>query len=860
MKVQVRIKIGISLFLLLIFSCTKTNSELSSAIAQNISLSASENDEAIEVLKGGELKSKPGRPLYDIWRLSSAPKEGKIVAINPPKFQWKKSDQQAVTYIHEMSRDAEFKTELISSGFLPYCFYMPRKVLVPGQWFWRINTLIDGEETIGASHTFTIKEGAAVRLYPDVDTLIQNIPQTRPFILNYGQALATVLKNAKSLPKKKAVVVNAGIESLAKPIIDFEVFDTSKLSSRQLKKVKHIELAHLNNLMKAYLLTQDKSFEVGATKRLKNLLNWKDTEGMMLSNIMRVMANYYDCFHNTSPATLKAQILLEIQPYLEHHYLRWCGHIENRQIENHFWQMELSAFFQVALATVQDVPENRKYLDYAYNVFLVRSPVLGGNDGGWANGHGYFAVNNSTIINMAYMLQSIAKVPIFDMPWYKKLSEYFVYTAPVGGPIDGFGDMHDRRDKSGSGFAHCSLLALENNDDALARLQTLKSLEYNNGKSESSAWWELLKGKSLKDLSMPVIENLKQAAVYKEAGLVAMHTDVTNQDNDLALYFRSSPYGSNGHMHANNNSFNLSFKGNKIFYPTGYYTSFADKHSISSYKHTRASNSLLIDGKGQSFGHEGYGWIKRYLHGEKITYSCGDASLAYGDLVNEQWSDLVNQHLVEPGRSIKENFGDVKLKKFDRHIAYIRPNIIVIYDELEAEEAVDWDFLLHTMKEPQLTGNKMTYEHDGAVVEARFFSSNKAQLSMTDEFYQKPVDFLKKYRAMPKQFHLSFKAAEKSKKQRFLCVIQCGDSDEKKYKIDFKNDSKMIIGPWQIQSELDCVKPAKMTIQGAHAKLFVNAFPAEYSASKSPASLLVEQIDGRIHRAICTDKSPAINE
>ena len=76
--------------------------------------------------------------------------------------------------------------------------------------------------------------------------------------------------------------------------------------------------------------------------------------------------------------------------------------------------------------------------------------------------------------------------------------------------------------------------------------------------------------------------------MFAGVGLAALHTDVLNSARDTAVYFRSSPFGAKGHMHANQNAFNLSRRGEPLFYSSGYYTSFGDPHSLSSYRHTRA--------------------------------------------------------------------------------------------------------------------------------------------------------------------------------------------------------------------------------------------------------------------------------
>lgn len=108
-----------------------------------------------------------------------------------------------------------------------------------------------------------------------------------------------------------------------------------------------------------------------------------------------------------------------------------------------------------------------------------------------------------------------------------------------------------------------------------------------------------------------------------------MNTDVLNASDNLFVSFRSSPFGSGSHGMAEQNSFNVSYKGKPIFYPTGYKVTTQDKHYLLAHKHSRARNTITVDGKTQAYSHSGYGWIARYLDGNDITYALGDASNAY---------------------------------------------------------------------------------------------------------------------------------------------------------------------------------------------------------------------------------------
>ena len=812
---------------------------------------AAESDQksTIQVISGNPLTTAAPDVIYDIWRVKATPSVEFPPSINPPNLQWPKSETSNARYTVELSQDKKFKDAVITSEQVKWCFFNPNKKLNNGQWYWRYTTSAEGSvESVSDVKPFTITEQTPVFEYPHVKTLVANIPKQRPYMLTYGKPINEVIENAKKLPEQSKAVLESADQSLAKPIVHFDTTSTMDRTMREKKKLNHNQLKYLKNLIQAYLISGEAKYRDTAIKRLDNIVSWHVKDEMMLSNLMRTVAIGYDSLYANLTSEQKQKITEKIEPYLEKRYNKWSGRVENRQIENHFWQMEMSAFFDVALATAGEFKNSEKYLGYGYGVFMARSPVVGGNDGGWANGHGYFIVNNSTIVHMAYMLQKVAGVDVFSKPWYRALPDYLIYSSPSGGAIDGFGDMHDRRGTHGMGGPHSLFIGYEKDDPKA--LWHAAQVTKRNGSINS--WFQLVNGFELDPEKIPVPAKMPQAKVFKEVGLVAMHTKLTQPKEDLALYFRSSPYGGNGHMHANQNCFNISYKGKKVFYSTGYYTSFADPHSITSYKHTRASNGILINGKGQPYGHEGYGWIKRYLHGEQISYTCGDASMAYRDLVNEQWTTLTKNQMTKEGKKPEDNFGDAKLKKFDRHVAFLRPSTFVIYDVLESEQDNDWSLLLHTYKESkQVSANQMVTENDDFYAQSDMFSSSSSIMNVTDQFYEKPVDFLKKYKQIPNQYHMTYKSAKKSKKMRFLTIIQCHDS--KAEVIDIKSDTngELQVGEWTIKAELDVNKKPSLYAANKTATLEVNG------TSETDASVLTEQIDGKIQSAISLDQAPA---
>lgn len=194
---------------------------------------------------------------------------------------------------------------------------------------------------------------------------------------------------------------------------------------------------------------------------------------------------------------------------------------------------------------------------------------------------------------------------------------------------------------------------------------------------------------------------------YKDAGEVAMHSAPEETERDLALSFRSSTFGSGSHTTASQNAFNLLYKGVDVYRSTGYYQNFSDAHNLMSYRHTRAHNSLLVNGIGQPYSTEGYGSVMRAMGGQHISYCLGDASYAYRGISNDpMWVGYFKQAGIE---QVPENgFGATPLTKYRRHVLMLHPHTVIVYDELEASEVVRWEWLLHSPTEFKIDATKKT--------------------------------------------------------------------------------------------------------------------------------------------------------
>ena len=752
----------------------------------------------------------------------------------------------------ELTQSPDFNGDFIRSSPNRACFNTPNSKLADGTWYWRVNAVNGTKRIFGKTNRFRIDRTVPVFVAPTVETLVKNLPKQRPYMLAFGRPHRDVMATARKYPELVEEIRKKGEAAYKLKFEDPDLIPPPAeigLSAWLGRYSRQVRVLH--DLCMAYLVTgEDKYYEMGK-KRIEQNLNIKTLNGgMETAERARLLAIAYDTFYNRLDPELKKRILDKIQEQLAKQYSWWPGDKESLFLENHFWQVELSGFFISALATVADCPENLKYLEYAYGIFLTRAPVAGGNDGGWANGLPYFTVNDSTVGDMAYYLYTLGKVDIYQKPWYRNLPDYYIHCGFPGAPMDGFGNMHDRAymnlKENGIGWNFgtnvCGYIAAATgNEKALFYLSQVPK--------QRNLMLDLFLGRKFDyDPAKFDRSSVDQARVFREVGIMSMHTNVLEPKNDMAVYFRSSPFGTYGHAHANQNSFNIAYRGERVFYPTGYYTDFADVHALADYRHTRGHNTILADGKGQTYGPEGFGWLKRYLHGERISYVCGAAPNAYVPVVNRMWSNLVKK-IYTPEQQQKL-FGDAGLKKFDRHLVFLRPNIVVVYDELEAEKAHNWTFQLHTYLKPEKTGaDAIRYEYQTGAAQACIFASSPVTTTIDDQFAFDPRPLNPRYRNAKNQYHIRTTSNGKSDKMRFLAIIQCADTTRKLEKIVEKGDGLWEIGGCAIRASLSPSEPAGLTVSGNGFRLVVTP----------ENTTLEEQTNGKSIRRSIRDQPPRLS-
>ena len=224
--------------------------------------------------------------------------------------------------------------------------------------------------------------------------------------------------------------------------------------------------------------------------------------------------------------------------------------------------------------------------------------------------------------------------------------------------------------------------------------------------------------------------------------------------------------------------------------------------------------------------------------------------MAYRPTVDEQFLGMLAECKIAPTPA--NGYGDGKLKLFERHVMLIRPDTVVIYDVLESEEASQWTLLLHTMKKPSLDRNGMLRLETGKnTASGCVIGSQPLNFNMTDQFYCPPVDFKKKYKDMPPQYHISYVSKEKSKAMRFLTVLQMADVGAKPEPLTVQASGELAAGSIQLRAELDASQPPSLSVETDSACLYIDKWPKEVMGRTMPApnrsaTVLVEKNAGTV--------------
>lgn len=803
---------------------------------------------------------------HDKIRTTPYPKANNELYLNPPPLIVPQSMKTGERLLFELSPSENFSsTETMRSEAEEWCLFNPHRKLETGTWYWRFRQADAHGTPQGEwsdTYQFEVSDETPVFVTPAFNEFKSRMPYRYPRLYCYlDPKIETARLNAKSHREYKMLLSRAQ-----------DAINTDYTTVNPNEKAETL-CTHMQSLYDARHLTQDDKYSNYMYLLLKQMLAYPVSDALLFksnfgsTNIALCYARIYDQLYNQLTPDERTAIEELIMRVLRRYYPQHRGTQENHIFDNHFWQQNMRVIFQCAFL-LHDNPayadEVLPMLKYYYELWTARAPASGFNrDGIWHNGSGYFNTNLETLHYMPMLFSYITGSDFLQHPWYKNAGRSLAYTWPPHSKSSGFGDGSENGNEPvRQRAAFADFIARELNDpyagwyasecdqtmqgDILFRLYRICSTHRYN-------------------TSLPV--DAAKMVWYEDTGEVAMHSCLENTDKDVNLSFRSSTFGSGSHTTSSQNAFNLLFKGKEIYRSSGYYLNFSDAHNLMSYRHSRAHNTILVNGIGQPYSTRGYGNIMRTLEGEHITYCLGDASKAYcGISEDPMWVEAFEKAGIT--QTPENGFGETPLTKYRRHVLMLHPEgIVLIYDELEASEPVAYDWLLHSPSQLSLNKELLTINHSshefGYTAVTQLFCNNPVNMSLTDRFRVAPDPAtMKKGKSYPNQWHMTARI-EGEAKTRILAVIQANASGIPP-QIIRKTGNTLTIGKWTVNAELDASQPASLSITHADTPVYfsygkenpvLNGTP--YPRENTMSSLLYDAINGEYKVTEMNDRLPA---
>lgn len=813
---------------------------------------------------------------HDKIRVLPYPKMSNELYINPSPLIVPQKMKTGRWLKFRLSQDQNLPPErTMISDTLSWNMYNPHIRLAAGTWYWSYcNVDQDGTETWSDPIAFEVAASVPSFVTPEFATFLDNAPRIHPRLYCWlDPYIGSARENLSSHEEYRMLIGRAETAMNA---------DWQSLLSTFSEEAMSSAATYVDHLYQAAYLTLNEEY----LNRLHEILGLLLTRGfsdqeLFTSNFCASDIAYshlaiYDLLYDRLTDSERTATEALLMRYATRYFQSACGYQENHIFDNHFWQRNMRVQFQTVLCLFDKQrwsKEAEHMLEYYYEIWTARAPASGFNrDGAWINGSGYFNANVKTLYYMPMILSHVTGRNFLQHPWYRNAGEALAYSWAPDSQSTGFGDnseLYDTPQRQRAAFA--DFLARETGDayagwyaDA-CRDELLRDTEmriYRMGKPQAS-------------YTTDFPDDAPKMKWYEDIGEVVMHSDLENTDNNLTLSFRSSTFGSGSHTLADQNSFNLLWKGDEIYYHSGYYTSFSDAHNLMSYRHTRAHNSILVNGIGQPYSTQGYGMILRADGGEDIAYCLGDASHAYCGISDDpMWIDNFAAAGIE--QTPENGFGPTPLTKYRRQVLMLYPDAVLIYDELEASEPVRWDWLLHSpvrfdissggSSGTSLAGSHSgitfttTYQESGSRAVTTFLSGSDFSVSQTDRFAVPPTD-AGNDSGYPDQWHLTA-TAENCPATRILAIIQVGNADEELPAVVLEGDS-VSFGNWVIEAQLDPAEREHLLVRNVSTEAVYSygydnpvLGSGTYSRRHALSSVLYDRSGGEFFISEMTDRSP----
>jgi hypothetical protein len=420
-------------------------------------------------------------------------------------------------------------------------------------------------------------------------------------------------------------------------------------------------------------------------------------------------------------------------------------------------------------------PEAKEWLDYSIEFLSTVYTPWGDDQGGWAEGPHYWMTAMAYLVEAANLMKSYMGYDLYQRPFFQNTADFPMYTKAPDTRRATFGD------DSTLGDSICLKIGYNVRQFAGVTGNPAYQWYYDEIKRNDSGtemafynygWWDFNFDEMMYQHDFPVLEGVLPADQdklrwFKGTGWVAIQHAMDDPNQHVQFVMKSSSFGSISHSHGDQNAFCLAAYGEDLAIQSGYYVAFGSDMHQKWRRQTRSKNAILINGKGQyadrdkSIAMRSTGKIIEAEEREDHIYIRGDATPAY-------------QH------------NNPEVTRVEREIYFVQNNYFVIIDSVDADEAVEMQWLLHSNGPFSLGESSFRYNGEKAGFYGQVIWSEGGAAQLTQEAGYSDVNPAD-YEGLPVSSHLSANYPA-SKRHRVVTLLVPYKLDEPKRIFSFLDD------------------------------------------------------------------------
>jgi len=695
-----------------------------------------------------ELDEKPAR----LGEWGYRPANESTATLNPPGFTWRPTDG-AAQYELQISEGANFEAVVYETE-TEWSSHGPSTTLPEKTLYWRYRAIDRNGDPTAWSTTrhFSIPTNAIPYPKPTVAELNQRLPTNRPRLFMRPDDLPRFRELAKEALNKQWKGIQAEADKLVRNPPDTTepplYPEGMERKSEEWWGNRRRTIAVANGaatLAFAYRITGDETYGNAARDLLVALTEW-DPDGSTnyryndeaAMPVLYMASRAYDWAYPLLSDEDRQRVIAMQRARGEDcfNHLRGRDHLwhpySSHSNRAWHWLAELATTF------LGDIPEAERWLDYAMTVYFTCYPVWSDSDGGWHEGVAYWYSYVGRFTQWAFIMDRAYNINAFERPYFKRAGYYPMYILPPGTQHAGFSDQAPRMTSD--------------------RVSNLVAVLASGAQNSHWKWYAdkhnvTFPGNYLgffaaarsQDIQARPPTDLPTSTLFEGTGVAALNTTLMTADGNTQIFFKSSPMGTISHGYNGQNTFQLNVNGKPLLQNTGRRDVHGSPHHTKWMWRAKSQNVITVNGKGYtSERYNAIGEITHFRTSNSLDVVAGEAGDAY------------------PG-----------LDRWARRVIFIKPNLFIIHDVLDAKEPSTFQYLLHAPGKFETDGkSRGRYTAGHGSVDFQFLQPTQLAITQTDKYDPPPAEWSDFDLG---EWHLTAETSQKSEHQQFLTVYRVDD-------------------------------------------------------------------------------------